>query len=88
VIGQYGRLASVRATRIDDGTHTIIAARAIYTACKICKERGDRTPLWQVKATRVYYDQINHRIYYHDATILAFGVPSCTRRISRNPIRR
>jgi len=73
LIGQYGRLASVRATRIDDGTH-LIAARAIYTSCKICKERGERTPLWQVKATRVYYDQINHRIYYHDATISLFGV--------------
>ena len=73
LIGQYGRLASVRATRIDDGTH-LIAARAIYTSCKICKERGERTPLWQVKATRVYYDQINHRINYHDATISLFGV--------------
>ena len=31
LIGQYGRLASVRATRIDDGTH-LIAARAIYTS--------------------------------------------------------
>ncbi len=74
LIGQYGRLAAVRATRIDNGTH-VIAARAVYTACKICKERGDRTPLWQVKATRVYYDQINHRIYYHNATISLFGVP-------------
>jgi LPS-assembly protein len=74
LIGQYGRLASVRATRLDDGTH-LIATRAIYTACKICKERGERTPLWQVKATRVYYDQVNHRIYYHDATIALFGVP-------------
>ena len=74
LIGQYGRLASVKATRIDNGTH-LIAARAIYTACKICKERGDRTPLWQVKATRVFYDQVNHRIYYRDATISLFGVP-------------
>ena len=74
LIGQYGRLASVRATQIDDGTH-VIATRAIYTACKICKERGERTPLWQVKATRVFYDQVNHRIYYRDATIALFGVP-------------
>ncbi|MGD0142393.1 MAG: LPS assembly protein LptD [Rhizomicrobium sp.] len=74
LIGQYGRLASVRANRIDDGAHTIMA-RAIYTACKICKERGDRTPLWAVKATRAYYDQVNHRIYYYDATIQLYGVP-------------
>jgi LPS-assembly protein len=24
---------------------------------------------------RVYYDQVHHRIYYHDATISLFGVP-------------
>jgi LPS-assembly protein len=68
LIGKDGRMTGVRAQRMDQGTHTI-AARGVYTPCKICKERGDRTPLWDVKADRVYYDELNHRIYYHDATL-------------------
>jgi LPS-assembly protein len=74
LIGKNGRLAAVRARRMDEGTH-VIAARGVFTACKICKEHGDRTPLWDVKATRVYYDEVNHRIYYHDATLEALGIP-------------
>jgi LPS-assembly protein len=72
LIGPNGRMAAVRAERMDGGTHTI-GARAIYTPCKMCKKRKDK-PLWDIKADRVYYDEVHHRIYYHDATLQALGM--------------
>ena len=33
----------------------------VYTPCKICNQPGQRTPVWQVKAERVVYDQVKHR---------------------------
>jgi len=74
LIGQNGRLAAGRAVRTGGGT-TVIATNAAYTPCKICNKPGQRTPLWQVKAGRVTWDQIKHRIYFRDAMVEMFGVP-------------
>lgn len=73
LIGKTGRLAAVKAHREEGRVTTAI--RADYTPCKICRETGETTPLWQVKAYRVVHDQITHRIKFYDATIDAFGVP-------------
>jgi LPS-assembly protein len=73
LIGENGRLAAVRATR----THATIttAERAAFTPCKICNKPGQRTPLWQIKAYHVIYDEEKHKISYHNAILEAFGVP-------------
>ena len=42
-----------------------IAHRTNYSPCKICNQPGQRTPLWQVKAERVVYDQVKHHIRFH-----------------------
>src|SRR5208282_1558707 len=73
LIGKSGRLAGTHATR-KGGVRTI-ATRAVYTNCKICNQPGQQTPVWQVEAARVVYDQPAHRIYYTDAIVDAFGVP-------------
>ena len=73
LIGKTGRLAAAHATR-EGGVRTT-AVRAAYTSCKVCNQPGKRTPLWEVKAGRVVYDEPAHRIYYYDAVIDAFGVP-------------
>ncbi len=73
LIGKTGRLAGTYATR-KGGVRTV-ATRAAYTNCKVCNQPGQRTPLWQVEAARVIYDEPAHRIYYKDAVIEAFGVP-------------
>jgi len=73
LIGKTGRLAGTGATRMG-GVRTV-ATRAVYTNCKVCNQPGQRTPLWQVEAARVVYDEPAHRITYHDAVIDAFGVP-------------
>jgi LPS-assembly protein len=73
LIGKNGRLAAVSAQRVQD--RIVIAQRAIYSACKICAQQGQRTPLWQVKSERVVYDQQKHRIHFTDATVDFLGVP-------------
>ncbi|HWA30486.1 MAG TPA: LPS assembly protein LptD [Rhizomicrobium sp.] len=73
LLGKTGRLAAVRATR-ENGTVTAME-RAVFTHCKICNKPGQRTPIWDVKAYRVVYDQDEHKIIYHDAILDVFGVP-------------
>jgi LPS-assembly protein len=73
LIGKTGRLAATKAYR-SQGRFTT-AYRAAYTPCKICNKPGQRTPVWQVKSYRVVYDQLKHRIKFHDATVDFMGVP-------------
>jgi len=73
LIGKTGRLAGAYAVR-HGGVRTV-TTRAVYTNCKVCNKPGQRTPLWQVEATRVVYDEPAHRIFYTDTTVDAFGIP-------------
>jgi LPS-assembly protein len=73
LIGKSGRLVAASASR-EAGVETT-AMNAAYTPCKICRERGDKTPLWSVKAYRVVYDEARHKIKFKDATLQLFGVP-------------
>ena len=73
LIGKNGRLAAASAQRV--GGTMVIAHQTVYSPCKICNQPGQRTPLWQVKAERVVYDQVKHRIHFTDATLDLFGVP-------------
>jgi LPS-assembly protein len=73
LIGKNGRLAAVGAQRIN-GT-TVVARRSNYSPCKICNKPGQKTPLWQVKSERVVYDQVKHKIRFHNAIIDVKGVP-------------
>lgn len=73
LLGKTGRLAARSAERIN-GT-TVIAHRTVYSPCKICQQEGQRTPLWQVKAERVVYDQTKHKVRFRNATIEVKGVP-------------
>jgi LPS-assembly protein len=73
LIGKTGRLAAHSAQRIN-GT-IVIAHHSVYSPCKICNQPGQRTPLWQVKAERVIYDQTNHKVRFKSAVIEVQGVP-------------
>jgi len=73
LIGKNGRLVASRAVRSNGNTTT--AYDAAYTPCKICNKPGQRTPLWQVQASKVVHDQTKHRIYFTNAIIKMFGVP-------------
>ena len=73
LLGKTGRLAAKSAERIDG--NVLIAHRTVYSPCEICKQAGSRTPLWQVKAERVVYDQTKHKVHFNNATIEVEGVP-------------
>jgi len=73
LIGKNGRLAARSAQRVN-GT-TVIAHKSAYSPCKICNQPGQRTPLWMIKSERVVYDQVAHKVHFHDATIEIRGVP-------------
>ncbi len=73
LIGKTGRLAARSARRING--NVVIANRTVYSPCKICNQPGQRTPLWQVKAERVIYDQTKHKVRFRSATIEVEGVP-------------
>ena len=73
LIGKNGRLAARNAQRVRGDT--VIANYTVYSPCKICNQPGQRTPLWQVKAERVVYDQEKHRVHFRNATVEVMGVP-------------
>lgn len=49
--------------------------QAVYSPCKLCPEKGERTPAWQIRAKTVRHDKQAKRITYHNAFLDAFGVP-------------
>ncbi len=66
-------MVSPHATR--SGGVRMVAQPGEFTACKVCNKPGQRTPIWSVKASRVVYDELAHRIFYRDAIINFMGVP-------------
>lgn len=73
LIGKNGRMVAANATRT--GGRYTEAFDAAYTPCKICNTPGKRTPVWQVRANRVTYDQVRHRIYFRGARLEFFDIP-------------
>lgn len=53
----------------------LVAENDVYTACNVCKENPDHEPLWQLSAERVVHDNVEHNIYYHNATLDFAGMP-------------
>ena len=73
LLGKTGRLAARSAERVNG--NTVIAHRTVYSPCTICQKEGQRTPLWQVKAERVVYDQTKHKVRFRNAIVEVKGVP-------------
>ena len=73
LIGKNGRMVAASATRT--GGRFTEAFDAAYTPCKICNQPGQRTPVWQVRANHVIYDQLKHKIIFNGARIEFFDVP-------------
>jgi len=73
LIGPNGRLAATSAER-HQGRFTT-AHGAVFTPCKICRETGDTTPVWRVRAARVVHDEVAKEVTFHDATLEFMGTP-------------
>ncbi len=67
------RLSAKSAERYE-GRYTV-ADTAVYTACNVCKEDPKQPPLWQLRAKKIVHDNVEHDIYYHDATLDFAGTP-------------
>lgn len=73
LLSDNSRMAGTSVVR--SGGNMTTLHRGVYTACDICEEKGQTTPLWQIKAFRVIHNQEEKRIIYEDAFIEFFGVP-------------
>ena len=65
---------TARMTQRYDGRYTV-ADKGTYTSCNICKDNPDNPPLWQIRAQQIVHDNVEHDLYYHDATVDFAGVP-------------
>ena len=74
VFNNEARLAANRGARQANGDMELI--RAAYTPCAVEDPDGcPKSPSWQVRAARVYYDRARNRIRYDAARIELFGLP-------------
>lgn len=48
---------------------------AVYSACEVCRDDPDSDPMWQLKASKIRYDEAEQRIEYRNARMEVFGVP-------------
>jgi LPS-assembly protein len=51
-----------------EGRYTV-ADHGLYTSCNVCVENPDNPPLWQMRADQMVHDNVEHEIYYHNATL-------------------
>tara|TARA_R110000824_G_scaffold386283_5_gene581116 strand:- start:81536 stop:83764 length:2229 start_codon:yes stop_codon:yes gene_type:complete len=73
LLSDNSRLAGHEVVR--SGGNMTTLQRAVYSPCDICEEKGQTTPLWQIKAFRVIHNKEEQRIIYEDAFLEFFGVP-------------
>lgn len=67
------RLAAAAATR--SGGNQKELSHAVFSPCNLCQEDPSKAPSWQIKATTIIHDEVEHQLIYHNAEIDAFGVP-------------
>jgi len=73
LIGENGRLAANSGERWE-GRYTE-ARGATFTSCILCKDDGNDSPVWQIKAARVIHDQVEKELVFEDATLEFLGIP-------------
>ncbi len=67
------RMAARYLQRYDE--RYVVADKGMYTACNVCASNPDNEPLWQLKAETITHDNVEHNVYYHNATVDFAGVP-------------
>lgn len=65
--------AAKEARRISEDVTELV--NAVYSPCKLCKENPEKAPLWQVKADKVVYDDLEKQVTYDNASLEFYGVP-------------
>ena len=73
VLEDGGRLAAIRATRVNGVTSL---ERAAYSPCAVVDSEGcPKDPTWQITAVRVRHDPVTDRISYKGARFSLLGIP-------------
>ena len=71
LIGQNARLAAASGERRDG--RVTVANGAVFTPCAICREEGERMPLWQIRAERITHDQVAREFTFEGASFEFLG---------------
>ena len=70
---ERARFAAERAERQDDDI--TVFDKGVYTTCEPCRENPQKSPLWQIKASRIIYNTQDKMVYYKAAKFEFLGVP-------------
>nr|WP_321459337.1 LPS-assembly protein LptD [uncultured Cohaesibacter sp.] len=70
---EKARFAADKAERRDDDT--VVFDKGVYTTCEPCRENPKKSPLWQIKASRIIYNSKDKMVYYKAAKFEFMGVP-------------
>ena len=73
ILANHGKLAANGARRTDGKINEM--SRAVYTACKICRQHPEQAPFWQIRSYKATEDLEHKRIEYTDSTLDMFGLP-------------
>ncbi|WP_102222735.1 LPS-assembly protein LptD [Acidimangrovimonas sediminis] len=71
VLASKLQLAAAQINRVD-GRYTQLT-KTVASSCQVCA--GHRTPLWEIRATKVIHDAEKHQLYFDNATFRLAGVP-------------
>ena len=71
LIGQNARLAAASGERRDG--RVTVANGAVFTPCAICREEGNRMPLWQIRAERITHDEAEKEFTFEGASFEFLG---------------
>ena len=70
---EKARFAAEHAERQNDDI--TIFDKGVYTTCEPCRDNPKKSPLWQIKASRIIYNSKDKMIYYKAAKFEFLGVP-------------
>ena len=71
VLNQQLQLAAVQIDRVDDRYNQLY--KTAVTSCRICDD--GTPPLWQIKAKRVIYDELEEQLYFDEAQFRIGNMP-------------
>jgi len=72
ILSDRSRIAANGARRINED---IDLRKAVYSPCQPCADDPTKTPLWQLKAVKVYHDKSQQTLEYSDVWLEVAGVP-------------
>ncbi len=66
-------MAAKKAKRIKEDQ--LVLSKVVYSPCKLCKDKPNTPPVWQVKANKATINNQEQRVIYNSAFFEIYGVP-------------